>query len=379
MKRDKIVAVSFIVAMILIPMATLIGNFMTKVENTALLEQQNAILEGNGTIHDDQQDSQVEEEVDDEIILDGAIEQNWFDKVRQNMNLFTDKLSVKEKMIVFNIALSQFLSGDSNIQSTQVLLGKNQWLFYKTELDGHPMDDYKGSNHFTEEELHAVAQNLVDNRNYFQNEYGIRMVYMEVPNKESVYAEYMPDTIYRISNETRADQVAAYIADNTDLEFVYPKKELIEAKKKAQVYYATDTHWNQIGAFVGLQALFQEMYGSYRDIDTVQFVFDKTDYAGDLAMIIRAQDKYNFDTIYVLDRGSVDEEQKRDNTVLIVGDSFSGFLSIEAEAYYDHVIWTHVVNFHMSMIEEYHPDTIIWECTERYIENFKDINLQNQY
>ena len=75
------------------------------------------------------------------------------------------------------------------MESTQVLKGKNNWLFYKTEMDGHPIWDYMGINHFTEDELAAMAANLTQMRDYFENERGIDFYIMALPNKEIVYEE----------------------------------------------------------------------------------------------------------------------------------------------------------------------------------------------
>lgn len=389
MKRDKIVAVCFAVAIILIPVATMIKNSIPTAADTARLEQQTAVLEGNGTMQNGSKGSNEDMESDEAVkTAEAALDEeraintlqngNWFEGLQQSITLFMKNLCAKESMIAFNTALTTMLSDDSYIHSTQVLLGKEQWLFYKTQIDGHPIDDYRGVNHFSEEELQIIAQNLIDNRNYFQNELGIRLVYMGIPNKESVYKEYMPDTVYRIREKTRADQLADYIKDHTNLEYVYPKAELISAKEKAQVYYMTDTHWNHIGAFVGLQAAFQEMYGTYRQIDTVKFSPLVNDYAGDLAMSAGIQDKCKLDIVYELDQSSVDDLQKQKDTVMIVGDSFSGLLYMEAEAYYDTVIWKYTSDFTMDMIEQYHPDIILWECTERYIENFKNVSLKDR-
>ena len=392
MKRDKFVAICFAIAIILVPSVTIVRNFMPTADTTDQTNQQAAILEGNGSMQDGGKGTSEESTTEDASAMDNTEVKSdeeagleteekvsWFTGLQKKINKFTNGLFTKERLIAFNTALTAKLSNDAYIESTQVLLGKNNWLFYKTEIDGHPIEDYMGVNHFSEEELAAMAKNLVDNRDYFRDELGIRLVMMGVPNKESVYAENMPDTVYRVREETRADQASAYIQANTDLEYVYPKAELIAAKADHQVYYTTDTHWNQVGTFVGLQTLFKEMYGTHADLDSVSFRIDATDYAGDLATIAGLQDKYNIDTVYVLEKDSVDEAQKHGDTVLVVGDSFSGFLSTEAGAYYDDVIWKYTTDFTMDMIDEYKPDIIMWECTERYMENFMNVSLKDKH
>lgn len=383
MKRDRLVALCFLIAILAVPSVTLVMRMSGEKDNQQTTEEQQAILNGNGSMQDGSKGSEDGEETTD-VMVDAppaqdvtAEKKGWFLQLQDDIKDFTDDLFTRKELIEFNTGLTCMLSGNSYIENTQVLVGKEDYLFYKTEMDGRPIDDYMGINHFSEDELAVMAQNLVANRDYFAQR-GIRLVIMGLPNKESVYSEYMPDTVYRIRQDTRADQVAEYLWANTDLEYIYPKKELMEAKDDYQVYYKTDTHWNQIGTFIGMQAMFERMYGYSVTPDTVDFRVDMTDYAGDLATIAGLTDKYNVDSVYVLKSESVDPKQCHDDDVLVVGDSFSGFVSTEAKAYYDEVTWKYTTDFTIDMVDEYQPDIIIWECTERYIERFRDVSLKDK-
>lgn len=383
MKRDRIVAICFLIAILCIPCMTILSGMSGEKDTTEKTEQQQAILNGNGSMQDGAKGSGDGEQEED-VMVDAPPAQpsteekkGWFLTLQDEILDFTKELFTREELIAFNTGLTSILSGNSYIENTQVLVGKEDYLFYKTEMDGRPIDDYMGINHFSEEDLALMAQNLVANRDYFAKR-GIRLVIMGLPNKESVYAEYMPDTVYRIRQDTRADQVAAYLWENTDLEYIYPKKQLMDAKEKYQVYYKTDTHWNQVGTFIGMQTMFEKMYGYSVTPDTVDFRVDMTDYAGDLATIAGVQERYKLDTVYVLKAESVDPKQCHDDNVLVVGDSFSGFVSTEAKAYYNEVTWKYTTDFTIDMVDEYQPDIIIWECTERYIERFRDVSLKDK-
>ena len=92
--------------------------------------------------------------------------------------------------------------------------------------------------------------------------------------------------VARVDEVSRAEQLADYIWDNTDLVYVYPKQALLNAKAEGQIYYQTDTHWNQKGAFVGMQQLMHEAYGvEAKNLDSVSFDITSNDLAGDLAVI----------------------------------------------------------------------------------------------
>ncbi len=379
--RDRLIAAVFIIFILCMPVITIVSDLLPKgSEDQSQIG--NAVLQGNGTLqgNNDAADGEQTEEDADTSDNTGDMEaekQTWFETVQSSINDFTERLYFRKSLIAFNTDLTAWITGNSYIESTQVLLGKNGWLFYKTENDGHPIYDYMGINYFTDAELSAMANNLTAMRNYFESE-GIEFVIMGIPNKENVFPEYMPGTIPKVNEESRADQVAEYLWQNTDLNYVFPKEQFLTEKEKYQIYYKTDTHWNQIGAFVGLQTMFSQLYGTYADPGSVSFVETGYGYAGDLASIAGIMEDYSTDTLYAFDVSSVDQAQYRDEVVLIVGDSFSGFLSVVAQPYYKEVYAVRTGEFQMSMLEEYQPDVIIWESVERYIDYFMNVNLLAQ-
>lgn len=370
--RDKWIAVAFLAFILILPAVTLVRGFLPQ-EETAISEEQSAILNGNGTL---QGENQGNASVDTSQTTQ-EVELPWFTRVQNTLNNFTNRLFTRTKLIAFNTELTSLLTGGTYIESTQVLLGKNDWLFYKTEIDGHPIWDYMGINHFSEEQLAEMAANITQTRDYFVNERGIEFYVTILPNKEVIYEEYMPDTIARVNEVSRAEQFAEYMWNNTDVLCVYPKQALLDAKDEYPLYYKTDTHWNQIGAFVGVQEILKEAYGTHADIDSVSFRVDLETYSGDLAALAGIGDKYGIDSVYAFEMESADPAQYRDEVALIIGDSFGGFLSTVAKGYYKDVIWinTKMEDFSMELIDEHNPDVIIWESVERYMETFLNDNL----
>ena len=377
--RDKWIAVIFMLFIFTLPIVTVVRGFLPQSQEETLTEEQQELLDKNGTMqggsHGDSTDSSTESTGGQTA---EQVKTPWFTALQNALNSFTERLCARNKLIAFKSELTSLLTGGTYMESTQVLLGKNNWLFYKTELDGHPLWDYMGINHFTDDELAAIAANLVSMRDGF-NERGVDFYVTALPNKEIIYEEYMPDTVARVDTVSRAEQLANYIWDNTDLVYVYPKQALLDAKAEGQIYYQTDTHWNQKGAFVGMQQLMHEAYGvEAKDLDSVSFDITSHDLAGDLAVIGGVADKYNIDTTYVFDTDTADKAQYRDEVALVVGDSFSGFLSTIAKGYYKEVHWIYTKDFTMSMLDEYDADVVIWESVERYMETFLNVNLLTQ-
>lgn len=377
--RDKWIAVIFMLFIFTLPIVTVVRGFLPQSQEETLTQEQQELLDKNGTMqggsHGDSTDSSTESTGEQTA---EQVKTPWFTALQNTLNSFTERLCARNKLIAFNSELTSLLTGGTYMESTQVLLGKNNWLFYKTELDGHPLWDYMGINHFTDDELAAIAANLVSMRDGF-NALGVDFYVTALPNKEIIYEEYMPDTVARVDEVSRAEQLANYIWDNTDLVYVYPKQALLDAKAEGQIYYQTDTHWNQKGAFVGMQQLMHEAYGvEAKNLDSVSFDITSNDLAGDLAVIGGVADKYNIDTTYVFDADTADKAQYRDEVALVVGDSFSGFLSTIAKGYYKEVHWIYTKDFTMSMLDEYDADVVIWESVERYMETFLNVNLLTQ-
>ena len=151
--------------------------------------------------------------------------------VKGAVDSFTSNLTGKKEGAKAASEVTKKTSGNTYIESTQVLLGKEDWLFYKTTEDGDPISDYQGINHYDEATMQAVAEKLMSERNQFTN-YGMDFYILSIPNKASVYPEYMPDTIERVDKTSKTDLLMKYLQENTDLNVVDAKPSLVKAKKK---------------------------------------------------------------------------------------------------------------------------------------------------
>lgn len=369
--RDKWITIAFLIFIFVIPLVTVARNILPKQQEGALTEAEKAVLEQNGTITDDTVNQAGNTGTDGAVIQGNLPGETGFAKLQKSINQFTDGLFGRTKLIALNTELTSILTGGTYIESTQTLKGKNNMFFYKTELDGHPIWDYMGINHFTDEEMAAIAANLIATREHL-NAKGIEFYTMCIPNKEIIYAENMPDTIARVNEVSRGEQLADYLHENTDLVFIYPKDALMANKDKMQLYYSTDSHSNMVGAFVNMQEFFKTVYGTHAEIDSVSFRTDAVDYAGDLVVMAGVDEKYGIDTVYVFEKESADKAQYHDQVLLYVGDSFGGFLSQVCKGYYREVYWEDARDFKYSMLDRYEPDVVIWERAERYCEVFAE-------
>ncbi|MFN8461674.1 MAG: hypothetical protein U0X93_07900 [Anaerolineales bacterium] len=60
-------------------------------------------------------------------------------------------------------------------------------------------------------------------------------------------------------NHVKVDQVIAYLRANGKQQVIDLRPALLAAKSERQVYYATDTHWNDYGAYIAYSAIMNEL------------------------------------------------------------------------------------------------------------------------
>lgn len=88
-------------------------------------------------------------------------------------------------------------------------------------------------NHYDEATMQAITDKLTNERNQFSN-HGIDFYILSIPNKASVYPEYMPDTIERKNTTSKTDLLMKYLEENTDLNVVDVKPTLVKAKRNSK-------------------------------------------------------------------------------------------------------------------------------------------------
>lgn len=135
-----------------------------------------------------------------------------------------------------------------------VTIGQDGWLFLGSIKPGYqgyndPIGDAININLFTKNELKYFARSLVTVKNWL-SEKGIEYVFVIAPNKHTIYFENLPKYITKQNNKSATDQLVEYLQEYTDVVVVDLRQSLLDEKRKYQVYFKTDTHWNQYGANV---------------------------------------------------------------------------------------------------------------------------------
>ncbi len=267
---------------------------------------------------------------------------------------------------------------DINMATIITIFGKENWLFQQNPNDGNSYHDYIGDNAYTEEELASIAKHLQEQKELIE-EAGSQFVLMILPNKEVVYSEYMPTYIERVSEVTRTDKLVDYLRKNTDITIIYMKDSYMANKEKYQLYYKTDTHCNMQGSFLAVAELINAGYNKEISLADTHFDIHMDNYCGDLGVMLGRQDRYATDSVYFMPETSALDEDKVEDSLLLIGDSFSEFINTQANYYFkggvQHaMIMNHNYDFYQAtkeLLTEDAPDVVVWECVERYIDRLK--------
>lgn len=295
-----------------------------------------------------------------------------------------DHLPFRNQLIQLNSAIDYYIFHSS--QSDRVLVGKDNWLFYADKRNSDPISNIKGRNLLTEEQLEAIGYNMVITRDRLA-EQGIEFVIFIAPNKERVYSGQLPYGYGSPATEYPAQQIVNFLRDNTDIKVVYPVNEIIEAANSlgedTLVYHKTDTHWNQLGGYIGTRELLSALGVDIPAYDSAEITLTHgEDSPGDLADMLNLSDwidagevvtvsgydthnyetlEYDFNTNYRYKAMNADPRK-----IMVRRDSFGTNMANVIGTQFSESILVHKNSYTNEMIAEENPDIFVLETVERY-------------
>ena len=311
---------------------------------------------------------------------------------------FNDRLPFKYQLIFLNSWINYYVFHATNSKS--VIVGKDGWLFYKGSqvMDEDPVGDYQGTNLFTEEELMQIATNMQRTKDVLAEE-GRDFVILIAPNKERMYEEYMPEGYGAPAAHNRLVQVTAFLAEHTDVKVVNAY-EVLRIYKEAHpddlLYYTYDTHWNNVGSYLGARELSDALGRELPALENVTRT-KSTPPVGDLSGLLGMGDylkRDEIDTIsdyssHVLDRQVSSDlsefvytNQARhgaDEKLFIIGDSFSTMMSPYIASHYNDTYLNFYFNYTRDMLDREEPDIVVFETVERYLDRMLTFDINAEY
>jgi len=278
----------------------------------------------------------------------------------------------------------------------QVSIGKDNWLYY---VEGE-LSLYDGSKRLSDSCLNLFLKELTRRKKYLDERNCSMYIYI-IPAKIVVYPEYIGRDIYRYNEQSEGAQLAEYIKKHSDVSITYLLPELLKAKDpdKPLLYYKTDTHWSDYGAFIGYNEIMKQISATHHNVRLLtdkDIVHSDTEMGtGNLAVMMKAQNyfvetKHRFNVIKSI---AVDEPKKDyappdnfpypwqfqkhtpDTTLaraLVIGDSFMiGTMGFLAESFSHSAFifdaWKYKLN--EPIVNGEKPNVVIYIIWEPKLEN----------
>ena len=266
----------------------------------------------------------------------------------------------------------------------KVLVGKNHWLIFTGEKG---MDEYQNVMPFSEEELAQIASDL----DAVYDDYaarGIQLIIVIPPNKNTLYPEYIPDEIPVLGEESRLDQLVAYMDAHGHAPILDLRPVLQQEKSEHPIYYATDTHWNDYGVYAAYRVMLEELSLNPHPLSDFEIErsdpkrLDLTRNIGatmlkepEVHLVPKFQTFARYKEIHVEGRKITYAWTGNDalpNAVVYHDSFFFRMIPLLSEHfnrtlyipnYLNHTLWN------LSWVEEEKPEIVIVEFTERYIQD----------
>lgn len=289
-------------------------------------------------------------------------------------NFLSDRIFFRSQAIKLHNYLYVRFFGSS--PSRKVLIGQNGWLYY---AGNDVFDDFTGKNIFSTNDLLKIKTNLESKKEWCDNNQSF-FLFIVTPNKETIYAEYLPTDIIPSTHGTKLDQVVNYLKKNhSKVEILDLRTILLKNKFKQLLFQKTDSHWNSYGAYLAYKEIINKLEQNFPDIHTRDtFEFKTKENSGDLARMLFLND-YFVENIPVLDESSkqtpVTEDQTKSlPTAIFFRDSFADLLMPFISINFKKITYplayasTDFDLFDKQSIVKNKPDVVIYQITERSLD-----------
>lgn len=260
------------------------------------------------------------------------------------------------------------------------------------------LSESKGIINFSKKEIDTLKKKLVNRMEWCQTN-NIKFYLAVPPNKHSVYGELIP--IAKSNKSTKMQQLDS-LASAIGLNFINLGSKFSKHKSTHQLYFKTDTHWNDYGGFYGFKSTIEAIKKDFKDTNFKDFTLSDMEETignkdiGDLnkMLMLKKDEPYTFlkfktpETAIQLEKKlevrkgyhndpSIFENRTKSETndlkILIFHDSYMGFYSKYLKENFGSsvFIWDFVLDKELILNEK--PDILYHEILERDL----DLLLKN--
>ncbi|MBP5363084.1 MAG: hypothetical protein J6Y71_08720 [Ruminococcus sp.] len=238
---------------------------------------------------------------------------------------FSEHFAFRQQLVTADGRIKTALTATS--PNTDVIDGTDGWLYYFETID-----DYLNINTMNSRQISGICHDLRLVNDYCERN-GKQFIFTSVPNKNSLYPEHMPFNYIPADAPDNYELLSEGLSE--DSFYVNMKAVLEDTGSSIPLYHATDTHWNNLGAYAGHCAL---MGALGREVCPAEnWTIEENGRLGDLAAMIypsegardtQVHSDYQFTYEYqghfnALDDVTIDTvSEKGEGTLLMYRDSF---------------------------------------------------------
>jgi len=315
--------------------------------------------------------------------------------LKNNIDEFNNNFFLRNKIISINNSMKIKFFNNSPIN--KVLLGKKGWLFYAVENEICNIIDYfRAVKPFDINQLRAWKERL-ESRYYWLKKRGIEYLFIIVPNKSTIYPEFLPNNIKMSNNKNRFDQLINYLYKmKSPVKILDMRKEFFKKKVQYKLYRLTDSHWSNYGAFFAYRMIMENLNNKKiksfsTNLNYYNLEIKKKYLGGDLAKMLSLRNKYREDLILLKPKENIEiinnklknfkrpfvettvKESKKGNikNAIFVHDSFGYTLIPFLSQHFKRIIFIRDWNleFYTELINKEKPVIVIEEMAERFFMN----------
>ena len=303
---------------------------------------------------------------------------------------YNDHFGFRNEMVwVYNVFKTYILKTTPLTSVNRgVILGRDNWFFLNSR---YVFADLMNEKFFSKERLRYMSSKFNARVERLESKGIIYQVFV-VPNKHTVYPEFLPDYFPDRIGKSNLDYVLSSLKKHSS-NVIDARQEFIESKNSSMRYYRTDSHWNRLGAFDGYKMIMKELKSKRSDIKFLRNKdFRKDTTVFDIGELTRMLGVYDFEQenepVLILKRGASykklpkkktpfygkntmitkNKEALNDLKVLLIGDSFIKNIHPYLAESFKEVLSVQSHNFSYEVIKKEKPDIVLHIIPERNIQ-----------
>ncbi|MNW38600.1 hypothetical protein D3C74_156690 [compost metagenome] len=285
------------------------------------------------------------------------------DSIENLTDYFNDNYGFREELISLNSLIDYSIFHVSS--SNRVVIGKKDWLFFKDEIESYTNRDV-----MSDREIDEIARKIKGYQEFLLK-HDKKFIFVLTPNKSTVYPEFMNGK-YKKGDANKSNYLRLMQAfQKYNVNYYEPLETLEKNKITEQLYYKTDTHWNNMGGYLA----FRELLG-YLDVlsgeslaEPILSGREEISYTGDLSRMLALKLTEREETLLLKS-----QLNSKLPSILWYRDSYSDKLLTYLQPYKSVIYDLHHTQMPMNRTEYKYvdkADIVVFQMLERFLPTLK--------